>query len=102
MTLIRCPDCGAQVSSEAKACPKCARPVVSTSGKAVQTIEVTGKHWKWLQLVGTVLMLGGFFTFCALPAHGPGGGVLLGTLVVAFLGAVLLLWGRLGAWWYHG
>lgn len=32
MALIKCPDCGAEVSDQAPACPKCGAPIAMKSG----------------------------------------------------------------------
>lgn len=37
MPLIKCPDCGTEVSNKAEKCPKCARPILE---KAALTPEV--------------------------------------------------------------
>jgi hypothetical protein len=41
MALINCPECGKQVSTEAKACPSCGFPVAE---KIVQTVEPAAEH----------------------------------------------------------
>lgn len=33
MALLKCPDCGAQVSDKAPACPQCGRPILAREGK---------------------------------------------------------------------
>ncbi|MEM6333825.1 MAG: hypothetical protein AAF823_10855 [Planctomycetota bacterium] len=95
--------------------------------KRVQTIEKTGKGWKLAQLVGGLLMFLGFFgglasgllLFAVLDistldglTHETTAGfrpiaiglavVLLVCLLAAPIGLLLRVFGRLGAWWYHG
>ncbi|KKM15018.1 hypothetical protein LCGC14_1700290 [marine sediment metagenome] len=71
MALIKCPDCGYDVSDEAVACPNCAKPIAAPDTTSpepeVQTIEKTSKKLKgWLAVcMGTfgisalMLMVGG-------------------------------------------
>jgi hypothetical protein len=68
---------------------------------SVQTIELTSKSWKKVQLTGGLLALAGFF------------GVIIGgemhAAVIAVpavlampIGGCVWLYGRIGAWWHHG
>ena len=43
MALINCPECGIEISSMAKSCPKCAHPIMDK--EKVQTIEQTSKQY---------------------------------------------------------
>ena len=67
MALIKCPECGTDVSDKAVACLKCAHPIVeSSSPEQVQTvkaqnIEKTAKKSKVQILFGIFLMILGFF-----------------------------------------
>ena len=65
MALIQCPDCGNDVSDQAAACPKCARPLrrhVSTTGKRAILLSVAG-----LLLFGCGVMVG----VLGIPRKGP-------------------------------
>lgn len=37
MALVRCPDCGGEVSSQATACPHCGAPIATVLGDRVDT-----------------------------------------------------------------
>ena len=63
MGLIKCKDCGTQISKSAASCPVCGRP-----GRGANTIEQTAKRYKAWQFVsvlgifvGPVLALRGTF-----------------------------------------
>ena len=65
MALIKCPECGTEVSDKAVACPKCAHPIVEGSAEQVQTVKVqpikkTAKKYKVKLLIGVFLMVLGF------------------------------------------
>ncbi|OGC00106.1 hypothetical protein A2V82_16330 [candidate division KSB1 bacterium RBG_16_48_16] len=90
MPLIKCPECGKDVSDKAPTCPNCAYPLHA------QVIEATGKKWKMMQVVGILLMLGGCSTmFDKNMNHGLSAGA-FGIGFWLFIGA------RVGAWWHHG
>ncbi len=55
MALIKCPDCGKDISSNAPNCPNCGRPMAAFSGKAVQTQRKGGKY----EAAGFVLIVVG-------------------------------------------
>ena len=55
MALLKCPDCGRDVSTEAATCPQCGRPTASFSGKAVQTQRKGGKY----EALGFLIILAG-------------------------------------------
>lgn len=71
--------------------------------KKIRTTERTGKRWKFLQLIAVLLLITSItWTWSALsadpkPAEPPAVPILLGVL-----GLPLLLFARLGAWWFHG
>lgn len=99
MPIISCPDCGANVSRLAPACPKCGRPLKAT------VIEQTGKGWKAVQLVGSLLIVGAASVAIAcftVTTPDKSGGLMLGSLLTLVAGLPLYAIGRVGAWWFHG
>ena len=81
MALVKCSDCGRDVSNNAPNCPHCGRPMAAFSRKAVQTRRKGGKY----EGVGFLLILVGIGACFA-------SGVLGGVLILA--GFVLFLIGR--------
>ncbi|MFH0981679.1 MAG: hypothetical protein V2A79_09090 [Planctomycetota bacterium] len=79
------------------------RPLVVRPVPTVQTIEKTGKIWKAIQLLSACAMIIGIPMVCSSVSSGPSAsppspvGILLALL--GFLGVIV---GRVGAWWYHG
>jgi peptidoglycan/LPS O-acetylase OafA/YrhL len=76
----------------------------------VQRVELTGKNWKFLQLLGGILLIPGVV---ALIGAGlmysrdyvltpPALWMLIGGGVVFAAGLTIYARGRFGAWWYHG
>jgi len=59
VALIKCPDCGKDVSSSAPNCPHCGRPMAAFSGKAVQTRRKGGTY----EAIGFLLIVAGIFTY---------------------------------------
>ncbi len=76
MALIKCPDCGSDVSTAAANCPHCGRPMAVLSGKAVQTQRKGGKY----EGVGFLLILAGVGT-CFVSAAVGGIMILVGFVV---------------------
>jgi len=68
-------------------------PVLQTPKGKVQTIESTGKGWKALQVFSVLLIIVGFFTLFGSVSSGCG---------IMFLGFLIFLFSRVGAWWSHG
>jgi uncharacterized membrane protein YvbJ len=99
MALIRCDECGSQVSDKAKQCPKCACPIQAV------TIERTSKNLKKQGCIaGLVMILGiiligisGFpFQTKAFPEIFQS----LGTLII-LIGIIMAVVNRLKIWWHH-
>ncbi len=71
MALIKCGECGSDVSSNAASCPKCGNPIASAAqvratGTPITTTQTTAKKFKGQQLAaagvccfGVVLMVSG-------------------------------------------
>ncbi len=100
MALIDCPECGKRVSEKAASCPNCGCPIAQEKEqprRPVQTVEQTGKTYKACQLLGILLIVHGGFVGCG--ASGADPDVAFGGAVVAFLGLMLFLAARIGAWW---
>ena len=61
MALIKCPDCGRDVSTAATACPQCGRPMAAVAAPAAQPVPAgpEQKLWhgtpSWLLLFGRIL-----------------------------------------------
>ena len=48
MALIKCSECGKEISEKAKVCPSCGNPISDTGGK-------TSKRWLWLIVIGVIV-----------------------------------------------
>ena len=104
MSLIKCSECGTDVSSLAAACPRCAAPIANQAaaravGQSVTTTELTSKALKKQALLATMTAcIGVVLLVAAEPASGTGA---IGGLM-AFGGLVWFIATRLRTWWHHG
>ena len=63
MALIKCPECGNEVSSSAESCPKCAYPMIrndvstSTHSGDVQTKEKSSERYKLQRLLSGLIVI---------------------------------------------
>jgi predicted nucleic-acid-binding Zn-ribbon protein len=101
MALIKCSECGYEVSDKATACPKCGNPVatardVAATGRPLTTTQATAKRFKGQQLLAAGLCAVGII----LLVSGGEGGVWGTLLLVA--GFAWFLLARVIAWWHHG
>jgi len=82
-----------RVSVQAQTCPGC--------GAHLGAIELTGKSWKVMMLLGGVGMCVGMFLIALSFGDGHEMFRFIGwpVLGVSFWCAVI---GRIGAWWHHG
>lgn len=110
MALIECPECDHEVSDQAAACPKCARPLQATAVTPTTpapashpttptTIEATSKKWKGLQLKTALICIVGIIII--IGAQGSIEGSIFGA-VITFIGLAGFIYARIGAWWKHG
>jgi len=98
-TTAACPGCGAALSI-----PPLAPPPAE---EEVMTIEATSKRWKLIQLIGGAgIVLATISLAFDLKAavDSPGVTFPLGWFTMGLLVLSVPVWifGRLGAWWYHG
>ena len=96
MALIKCSDCGKEISTDANTCIHCGKPIK----EYVQTIQQTSKRWKIVKLIAGIGIIIGFIIFMA---NVPNGGL---QNTYADLGAnlaiysfILFLIGKFGGWW---
>ena len=104
MALIKCSECGKEVSDKANACPSCGNPINNaptppigqdTTPKPVE-IELTSKKWKKVHLLSWAVLILGFVLMANDPQHQLGfwGGVNLVLLAI-----IIRFVGKIGAWW---
>jgi hypothetical protein len=97
MALVKCPDCGKQVSELAPACPGCGRPMNAPG--AIET-ERTAKQFKEMQLfAGAAFFLG--LLILVFGGFNAGGATVMGALLVAG-GMLFMIIAKTGAWWRNG
>jgi hypothetical protein len=96
MALIKCPECAKEISDTVSNCPHCGYAIKKPGPPTV--IELTGKKWKKLTLVGWILIFLGFSVAVAgksqevPPALLP---ILIGG------GIVILVYSKIMSWWHH-
>ena len=96
MALIKCIECGKDISEKATNCPFCGNPI-----KPV-LIEQTSKKWKKTKLIAWLLIIGGFFAFGSGNNNGGFQNPITGLgFTLIFVGIITLWVGKFGAWWHH-
>ena len=91
MALIKCPECGREISEKAPTCPGCGAPVAAGSTTPISPathVAVTRRGGKW-EAAGFVLVLGGVMTIM----FGSAGASVFGTLAFV-VGLVVFIVGR--------
>lgn len=99
MAIIKCPECGTEVSDKAEKCPKCACPIAGKSGK-IQTVELTAKKFKKQQLIAAPIAIVG----CIIMVFSALNYLSIGTWLGGLLLAVGLIWTiivEIKIWWHH-
>lgn len=105
MALIKCPDCGTEVSDRAPSCPKCGAPIAAAAettaaGAPLTTTQGTSKKLKLQSLIAGVILV---FSLVALSggASNPEAGAPTLPLVFAAGSLIWLLVTRIRIWWHH-
>lgn len=98
MVLIKCKECGKDISDSAASCPSCGNP---NKIKVVLT-EQTSKKWKIIKLIGGIITaVGIYFFFSGYAAGGFKNGLTIIGFNLSFVGIVIFIIGKIGAWWSH-
>ena len=93
MALIKCTECGTEVSDKADKCPKCACPISTVNNKKTQVIEQTDKKLKMQMLISVLVLIVGVMTL--ILGKGSVGGVLI------LIGIILIIATKSSIWWHH-
>lgn len=104
MAIVKCGECGREVSNKAQACVGCGAPVAAAAmeaaatGKPVTTTEQTSKRFKGHTAGATIcLILSTIWLFGSINSGSTG---LPAILTLASL--IWLIWSKTSAWWHHG
>lgn len=98
MALIKCSECGKEISSEATACPSCGNPIKIQVSKTVEPtkpmeVELTSKKWKKRIAFAIILLLVGWVVCFKSIGWG---------IFLMFIAFVIGVSARIGAWWSNG
>lgn len=105
MALINCPECSAQVSTKAIACPQCGAPIqradeAAAVGTPLQTVQQTSKRLKSHILIAAALFWGGLLLrFSA--ARGDAGISIEWPNWMIVAGLALYIVTKMRIWWHH-
>ena len=91
--LVRCRECGKEVSDKASSCPGCGAPMTG-----VQTIEQTSKGLKAQLLISGIIFTLGLMSSCSGTKDGGSSAV---SVMVALVGLTWYLSVRMMIWWKH-
>lgn len=101
MALIKCRECGNDVSNKALSCPNCGEPVVDSDAASkpndaviVQNVvktEETAKVFKAQMAIAFVVVMIGLFFVSGIEGW-----------IVAVCGAAWFIGAKVAAWWNHG
>ncbi len=95
MSLIKCSECQKDISDEAISCPFCGKP---NKIEKIHTIELTSKKWKIVKIISVLLIFIG--VLIGFSGESKGGDAVTGFGVfVVFLGLIMFIVGKIGAWW---
>src|SRR3990167_990423 len=101
MTLIKCSECGREISARAASCPGCGNPINSQNPQEILKVEpqLVDKGWKKFKIISWLIIIFGFiFGFFLMSSSGDSRRFLFG-LFISFVGFISLLVGEVGAWY---
>lgn len=104
MALIKCKECGKEVSDKATACPACGAPIAAASvGTPTQTIEQTSKTLKaQYAIAGTIFFIGLVWLIVgAIYAANTRQSISPIPIILVAAGAVWAIVTKIRIWWYH-
>lgn len=97
MSLIKCSECGQEMSDQATSCPHCGKPAKTI------VIEKTSKKWKFKRLIAWLLIITAIFLISNGYHNGGFGNPMTSFgLITGFIGIILLLIAKFGSWWNNG
>ena len=98
MSLIKCPECGKEISDKAEKCPNCACPIsLSPAENYVQTIEQTGKSLKLQKVISIIMALVG----AGLIGSEKGGMQMVLGWAMLDIGILWFIVIKIAIWWNH-
>lgn len=98
MALIKCAECGKEISDKAPSCPSCGNPINNKLQQKPVVIEQTYKKWKVVKLVSGILIVIGIFNlFGGINNHNDPS-ISFGIFIL-FIGIIGSIIGKFGAWW---
>jgi len=109
MGLIKCYECGSQVSSAAAACPKCGAPVAQSGasvGAPLMTTQLTSKGLKIQAVISAVIFWIALIWYIFALAIDENG-IKISTTAFTFFGVLLIgsiIWHlitKIRIWWHH-
>jgi uncharacterized membrane protein YvbJ len=104
MALIKCTECGNEVSDKATSCPKCGAPIADASiGTATQTIQQTSKKLKAQYAIAATLFFVGliWFIFGFVYAAQTNQSISPIPIFLVIGGAVWAIITKIRIWWHH-
>ena len=112
MALIKCSECGREVSDKAESCPQCGAPIASAleteaAGIKLRTIQQTSKRLKMQILISAALFWGGIVWMIVVASSASRAGVppsRVATVIATLMILAGLVWyvvTKLRVWWHH-
>lgn len=102
MALIKCPDCGTEVSDSAQVCTKCGRPIAGGNSDVAHTthvtVEKTKKSLKIQQLFSIILIIASVILI--IMKNSDGGDASYDYIGLG-IGIVWLILVKIAIWWNH-
>lgn len=104
MALIKCSECGGQVSDKAASCPHCGAPIsrakeTSAAGQELTTIQQTSKKLKLHTVLSVLIAVIGIIVLFG-DSDAEGHGASFGALL-AIGGLTWFFVTRIRIWWHH-
>lgn len=105
MALIKCNECGNEVSDKAMSCPKCGAPIASAqetkaAGTQIKTVQETSKKFKLQSILSVLLIIIGFVMLSATGGVSNSEPSIFPVLFIA-VGLIWFLVNRFRIWWHH-
>ena len=95
MALIKCPECGTEVSDKAEKCPKCAFPInesKNSSNVKIEEVQFTKKKYKKSMFVAALMGIVAFLLLFNEPTIPYGVGLLAITIIYSIIIRIRVFW----------